>query len=296
MRRRSRSTVTNVDGLAQAVEDAGMFGPGILVRSMSVPAPFGKTGAKWQYHPRSDRHSKVACWGILFDLLQHCPLLVKQVQAGTVAFGINHEMRDFKQNRKKNLDLVLCTPQAGAGGEGTGLSFRSLVEKYGIVLSSEEKKVLSSLPDIEAAPVGAVHVALEAKACMTEHMKARPRLYDELNSSHATVHGNTDKAIAVGFVMVNMAETFQSPTASAPAKHRQPDVTEKVIEKVKELPRRSSPKEDGYDALAIVVVRCRNDATPVTLVPGPPTPPPGDIFHYDAMVQRLADLYAWRQQ
>lgn len=277
-----------------------MFGPGILARSMSVAAPFGPSGDAWQYHPRSDRHSKVACWGILFDLLQHSPLLAKQVVNGSIAFGINHEMRDFKQNRKKNLDLVICTPQAAAAQAQARrpkpLSFRDLVPKYGIVLSEQEQNVLSGLPDLETAPVGAVHVALEAKACMTEHIKARPRLYDELNSSHATVHGNTDKAIAVGFVMVNMAEEFRSPTARSIARHRQPDVTVKVIEKVKELPRRSSPKEDGFDAMAIVVVRCRNDASPVELVTSAPAPPSGDILHYDAMVQRLADLYAWRQQ
>ena len=275
-----------------------MYGPDILVRSMSVAVPFGKNAAEWQYHPRSDRHSKVACWGILFDLMQHCPLLKRQVQDGTVAFGINHEMKDFKLDRKKNLDLVLCTPRAPTpeAPAPSVASFRSLVQKYGIVLSSEESAVMKLLPDIPAAPVGAVHVALEAKACMTEHMKARPRLYDELNSSHATVHGNTDKGIAVGFVMVNMATKFRSPTARDVTTHRQPDVTTKVIEKVKQLPRRASPKEDGFDAMAIVVVKCQNDKTPVTLVTEPPAPQPGDIFHYDAMIQRLADLYAWRQQ
>ncbi|BDG02824.1 hypothetical protein [Anaeromyxobacter oryzae] len=275
-----------------------MYGPGILARSMSAAAPFGKSGAEWQYHPRSDRHSKIACWGVLFDLLQHCPTLVRQIEDGTIAFGINHEMKDFRLDRKKNLDLVLCTPRSPSADAPAPpvRSFRALVDKYGILLSPEERALLNTLPDLPAAPVGAVHVALEAKACMTEHMKARPRLYDELNSSHATIHGNSDKAIAVGFVMVNMAAVFRSPTARELSKHRQPDVTEKVIEKVKQLPRRASPKEDGFDAMAIVVVRCQNDRTPVELVTDAPAPQPGDIFHYDAMVQRLADLYSWRQQ
>jgi hypothetical protein len=88
-----------------------MYGPGILVRSISVAVPFGPSKAEWQYHPRSDRHSKIACWGILFDLLQSCPDLAAQAREGSVAFGINHEMKDFRQNRKKNLDLVVCTPR-----------------------------------------------------------------------------------------------------------------------------------------------------------------------------------------
>ena len=103
-------------------------------------------------------------------------------------------------------------------------------------------------------------------------------------------------AIAVGFVMVNMAKTFVSPTAKQPTLHRQPDVTEKVIEKMKELPRRSSIREDGFDALAIVVVECANDGKPVRLVKGPPAPPVGDIFNYEMMIQRLAGLYEARQR
>jgi hypothetical protein len=275
-----------------------MYGPDILVRTLSTPVAMGPSRSEWQYHPRSDRHSKIACWGILFDLLQHSALLAKQVKDGKVAFGINHEMKDFRLNRKKNLDLVLCIPRAAADDAPapTVPSFRALAGKYGIALTEAEKKVLLGLPDIPAAPVGAVLVALEAKACMTEHMKARPRLYDELNSSHLTIHGNADKAIAVGFVMVNLAENFVSPTAKQPTKHRQPDVTEKVIEKMKELPRRSSNQQDGFDALSIVLVDCKNDGSPVSLVKTGPAPEPGDIFNYEMMIQRLADQYETRQR
>jgi hypothetical protein len=46
-----------------------MDGPGILVASMSVPQPRGRSKAPWQYHSRSDLHSRVACWGVLFDLI-----------------------------------------------------------------------------------------------------------------------------------------------------------------------------------------------------------------------------------
>src|SRR5205085_2044407 len=86
-----------------------MLGESILVRSISATRIKDTLGNVWQYHSRSDRHSKVACWVVLFDLLQTCPLLCEHVAAGKVVFGINHEMRDYKQNRKKNLDLVLCT-------------------------------------------------------------------------------------------------------------------------------------------------------------------------------------------
>ena len=52
--------------------------------------------------------------------------------------------------------------------------------------------------------------------------------------------------------------------------------------------------EDGFDALAIVAIDCRNDGSPVTLTPSPPAPPAGDIFNYDQCVSRLAALFASR--
>jgi hypothetical protein len=249
----------------------------------------GKNGQKLQYHPRSDRHSKVACWGLMFDLMLASDVLRRKVEAGAVTFGINHEMSDFKNNRKKNLDLVLCVPRHGEPASDT--TFADLAKRYQINLNEAEKKALMGLPSLQAAPVGSVQIALEAKACMTEHLKARPRLYDELNSSHQTIHGASEVAIAAGFSMVNIAEQFRSPGRSEVTKHRQPDVTERVIEKLKELPRRSKQNDEGFDALAIVVVDCPNDGSEVRLWSDPPAPPRGDIFHYETMVQRLAQAY-----
>lgn len=275
-----------------------MHGPGILARTLTVPMPKGKD-ALWQYHPRSDHHSKVACWGILFDLLQHSKLLRAHVASGSLVFGINHEMRDFRTGRKKDLDLVLARP--GSGTMKKPLTFRALVEKWGILLDADERRVLEELPDPVQHPVGPVHLALEAKACMTEHGKARPRLYDELNSSHDAVHGSAEMAIAAGFVMVNVAERFVSPELNKfggplrVTEHKQPRVTESVIEKVLEIPRRASTSAQGFDALAIVVIDCTNDGvTPVRIVEEPPAPEPGNPVHYDAMIARVVQLYESR--
>jgi hypothetical protein len=48
---------------------------------------------------------------------------------------------------------------------------------------------LDGLPNAKGGPVGNVLVTLEAKACKTKFASSRPRLYDELNSSHLTIHG-----------------------------------------------------------------------------------------------------------
>lgn len=121
-----------------------------------------------------------------------------------------------------------------------------------------------------------------------------------MNSSHLAIHGNSPHTIAAGLAMVNAAETFISPgrndfdLSTQPAKvsrHTQPKDAANVVEKLRELPRRSRDGEEGYDAFAILVVNCRNDQSPVTLVTNQPAPQPGDVDHYEMAVHRLAQLY-----
>lgn len=277
-----------------------MYGPDILVRTLSKATRADRYGNPWQYHSRSDHHSKVACWGIVFDLLRTSPLLRRHVEGGQVFFGINHEMRDFVHDRKKDLDLVLCTPSSA--GPAFDQTLSELAEHYNIDLTDEESRELSALPKLTRAPVGSVLLALEAKACMTAHQRALPRLYDELNSSHLTVHGASDQAIAAGFAMVNVAERYLSPDlnkknrVSDPewSKHNQPRDAKLAVDKIRQLPKRSKTGETGYDALSILVVDCPNDGSPVSLVAEAPSPRPGEIYHYASMIDRLVHIYATR--
>jgi hypothetical protein len=277
-----------------------MHGPQILVDSMTVPQPRGATKALWQYHSRSDLHSKVACWGVFFDLLRTSALLQRHAEAGRVVFGVNFEMRDYATGRKKDLDLVISRPTGEPTRQQRTLG--DLADEWGIVLTPSQHGELGALPPIlEGGVVGsAVLVALESKAAMTAHSKARPRLYDELNSSHLTVHGASSQALAVGLVMVNAAERFISPGLQADLKraevseHTQPAAAEGVVRKMQEIPRRTGSSTHGFDGLGIVVVEAVNDGTPVTLVETPPAPQPGDIFRYDEMLTRIANEYDTR--
>ncbi|MET9269375.1 hypothetical protein [Kribbella sp. NPDC003557] len=264
-----------------------------------------KFGHTWQYHSRSDRHSKVACWAVLFDLLQASSLLQRHVRDGKVAFGINRQLNDWETGKKKDLDLVIArTP--GPGGQRVGHAFdlTDLGVKYGIELVDEERRTLAGLPTGQASTAGAtVLVALEAKACMTAHIKALPRLYDELSSSHATVHGDNPNALAVGFVMVNVAETFVSPdlhrreithdAPAVPSVHNQPHVTERTVERLREIRRRPGPGSGraGFDALGIMLVSMLNDGSPVHVVTSAPAPAPSSEFNYAQMIGRAAHLY-----
>lgn len=295
-------SVQGTDGCSPASTEEKLFGPQIIVRSLSEATVEDKAGNLWQYHSRSDHHSKVGCWAIMFDLLQTCSLLARHVVEGRVAFGINHTMRDFRNNRKKNLDLVLCTPAKNAA-VADARDFAALIDHYHVLLTADERRAFENLPRLAACPVGAVLMALEAKACMTAHQRALPRLYDELNSSHLTVHGATDEAIAAGFVMVNTATEFLSPDlnksslkSSEPrySRHNQPRDAELAIGKVKEISRRSRTGEAGFDALGIIMIDCRNDGSAINLVEGPPAPAPGDIFNYTSLIDRLSHIYSTR--
>lgn len=137
---------------------------------------------------------------------------------------------------------------------------------------------------------------------MTAHQRALPRLYDELNSSQATVHGSSDQAIAAGFAMINVASRYLSPDlnkqnrVAAPvwSVHDQPRDAVLAVDKVRQLPRRSKVGDAGYDALAIVVIRSENDGSPVELIETPPAPQAGDIYHYASMIERLSHIYTTR--
>lgn len=277
-----------------------MYGPSILISTLNLSTRTDRYGNRWQYHSRSDHHSKVACWGIIFDLMMRCSLLRAHVSAGKAAFGINHEMRDFSTGRKKNLDLIICTPAQRPMARVMSLS--SMATTYEVVLNAGQKQALDDLPSLIAAPVGAVLLALEAKACMTAHQRALPRLYDELNSSHLTVHGATDQAIAAGFVMINVSERYLSPdnnkmnrlTTPIWSRHVQPRDAGLAVAKVRELPYRSRTGIEGYDALAMVLLDMQNDGSSVALFNQPPAPAVNDIHHYESMIERLNHLYSTR--
>jgi len=272
-----------------------MFGEAILTRSLTASRIKDAHGNTWQYHSRSDRHSKIACWSVLFDLLRTCSLLRDQVATGKVCFGINHEMRDYKQDRKKNLDLVLCTHQSTA----SELTFAEYGVQCGVVLTSEENEVLTKLPPMREAGVSNVLVALEAKACMTEHSKAVPRLHDELSSSHQTIHGDTGSAIAAGLVMINCSESFISTDRNRKKVragkfvvnvHKQPAAADKMLAAIMKIPRRSEESGTGFDAVGISMVHCTNDGSDVTIDALANAKVP-DIVKYDAFIRRLSHLY-----
>ena len=302
-------------GNTSPMTQSAMHGPNVLARTLSIATsganakPFAY-GNKWQYHSQSDRHSKVACWGMTLDLLLNCPLLRSHIAEGKVGLGINHEIRDFRNNKKKNLDMVLCraAPVQLKGESRRGVrgahDFATLADAYGLKLVESERRLLAELPALPIAGVATVLVATEAKAAMTAFLKSRPRLKDELTSSHQTIHGDNETAIAAGLVLINGASTFVSSSmnkydlsrlAATVSTHRQPDDAQKIVDGLRDIQRRSSPSDAGFDALGVIIVDCRNDGSAITRITRhPPAPTPADDFDYARFVHRVAHLYSTR--
>jgi hypothetical protein len=272
-----------------------VYGPDIIVRSIEHARIADKYGNKWQYLSRSDNHSKVACWAIAFDFMRESAVLRAQVAAGKVILGVNHKMINFQTASDKRLDLVIARPADPLAPLTNSLN--DLAKRWNVRLSAQEEKDLAALPLAFQSEVGSVLVATEAKACMTAHTRALPRLYDELNSSHLIVHGASSQALAVGFAMIGTSPRFLSADrnrvdlgthAVTWSEEPQPLSAERVLATAANLPRRSGHSQVGFDAVGALMVDMRNDGGPVAIPAVPVVPPPYD---YASMINRLVHEY-----
>ena len=253
-----------------------MKAPEIFVEWMSSNiANDNKYGRRvFRYHPRSDEHSKMICRLVLEDLFVSCPELSDHAKNRVVVGGINCKYT-FSNRKTKSLDLAMGTP-------------------------SEPPDKEQFVGPLLKAPLESLRISCEAKQCMTEHGKTKPRLFDELSSSHEIVHQGDTNAIAAGIVVINIAESFASPLRQTSGEgpleitqHRQPHVTADMIAHLRGLIMRDSVGEIGFDAFAIIVINCDN-LGPCTLHTDAPAPQSGDSHHYDTFVSRITEAYASR--
>jgi hypothetical protein len=283
-----------------------MLGPEIITNTLSKVRPFGPQNRLWQYHPRSDHHSKVCAVAVVIDLLQESPVLRDHVERGEVGFGVNPVLTDPSNGRRKTLDLAIARPNDAKPIRGAR-TLRRLAEDLDMVLAPAEWRLLDELPQIRECHVKEPLIALENKACMTAFSKAAPRLRNELDGSREAINNCGRDVIAGGLVLVNAAKTFVSPTfrlngeQDDPAlreitHHVQPEDAAGSVRKLRGIQPRRNPTEDGFDALGIVVVEAPNDGSPWRLLTDPAygAPAPDEIWHYRFVVQRLAGEYRKR--
>jgi hypothetical protein len=272
-----------------------LLGPTILARTMSVPTKRGNAAKAWQYHSRSDTHSKAACWTVLFDLLLQCDVVREQAEKGLLGFRINHVMVG---PINKTLDLVVTVVPPGRTLADRA-TFADLVSKYGIQLNQAESEQLSALPSVpedRRDDVSEVAIALEAKACMTEHLKSLPRLHAEILATGYLARMASPRCITVSYSMVNAADTFVSPSGKGIAnEHAQPEDSQRVVAMLgTAIPLARQARDIGYDVVGVTVIECRNDGSPVLVSNGPSAPKTSDHHHYERMIRSLCSEYRSR--
>ena len=274
-----------------------MRGPRILVDTMSVASTRGSGTVPWQYHSRSDSHSKVACWTLLFDLLLECDALRDAAAQGRIGFGINYEMVG-PINKTLDLVITLVDPSRDIG---RAKSLKDIATVYGIVLNEADRLKLAGLPGIyedRERNASEVAIALEAKACMTEHTKSLPRLHAEILATGFLARQAQRQCITVSYSLVNGALDFKTPSSTTGKVnvHSQPSDARRVVDMIDgAIPVASGMREMGYDVVGVSVISCRNDGSPVTLIDDPlMAPTTKDRLHYQRMVRNICSEFRAR--
>ncbi len=272
-----------------------MRGPTILARSMSIATRRGAESRPWQYHSRSDSHSKIACWTLLFDFLLECDAVRDAAAHGRLGFGINHIVVG---PINKTLDLVLTVVQPSQT-TADRRTFAALAETLGVALDEADQSALADLPvfhEDQKDDVNEVAVAVEAKACMTAHVKSLPRLHAEILATGYLAKRAAARCISVSYSLVNASQTFVTPSGAGKINHHdQPDDAARVVQMLRlAIPSANESREYGYDVIGTTVIECRNDGSPVTVVDGTPAPALNDRTHYERMVRSLCSEFRSR--
>lgn len=273
-----------------------MRGPEILARTMSIATRRGSTPRAWQYHSRSDSHSKLACWALLLDLLLECDALRDAAAAGRVGFGINRVMVG---TINKTLDLVVTVVPPGRA-DLPRRRFVDLAIPYGVALTDEDRIQLDALPllaEDHKSDVSEVAIALEAKACMTEHVKSLPRLHAEILATGYLAKRAAPRCITVSYSLVNCAPSFVSPSAKGKVnRHQQPADARRVVDMISTaVPMVGEAGAYGYDVVGVTTVFCMNDGSPVRVVDDSDVAPGRDErTHYERMVRNICSEYRAR--
>jgi hypothetical protein len=232
---------------------------------------------------------------LLFDLLLECDALRNAALLNRIGFGINHVLVG---TINKTLDLVL-TRLPASRKPASRRTFSDLANDYMIELNSTERAALDSLPTLEQDlkdDINEVALALEAKACMTEHIKSLPRLHAEILATGYLAKKAVPRCILASYSLVNAATHFVTPSGKGKTnQHTQPNDTEQVVRMLTHaIPRVNDSRDFGFDAVGVTVLDCRNDGSPVSVLDRAPSPPANAPVNYERMIASLCSEYRAR--
>jgi hypothetical protein len=142
-----------------------------------------------------------------------------------------------------------------------------------------------------------VAIAMEAKACMTKHVKSLPRPHAEILATGYLAKKAAPHCISASYSLVNAAPKFKTPsgTGCQTSQHDQPEDAHRVIEMLSAtIPMTSETPQYGYDAIGVTVIDCRNDGSQVAVVTKAPAPKTSDHVHHEWMIRLVCSSYRSR--
>jgi hypothetical protein len=228
-----------------------------------------------QYHPRSSKHGDALCAFLLQDLLATCDPFRRAAERDEIVYRSNFTIDPLSPDRW-NADLVVGPPTQHP--EPTS-------QRVGAIAEGDPHEIW---------------MAVDAKAIMTEHGKARRNRQRDLNSFQDILHRKNPRTIVAGLLIVNIAERFQTPLARS-----QEGVTEhrnivrlvtEIVSLMGGLPRGGvEPGQPGLDALGVIVLSHSNiRGEPTLLVVDPPAPGADDALSYASLLRDLCAAFAAR--
>lgn len=244
---------------------------------------------KFGYHPRSSKHSDVLSELIIADLIEHCPLMAERAARGELVAKLRHHQQVGYNDWVIDIALGTCAGKAVPPDPAV------------------DGRILMTAPSV-------IQVAIELKAILTEHGKARKNRLRDFEAFHGYAHQYHPRTIAAAFVAVNASELFYSPlrsegdiTRHGSSRASAREVARNAVDLFRAIHLRNSESDvPGMEAVGVIVIEHDNlnvhkDRAKVAplhmrsrISPIPPSLPVGDPLHYQTMIQRICTSYSQR--
>lgn len=212
------------------------------------------------YHPRSSKHGDAMCEFLLNDLYTSCSAFKLLADDNRIVFQTNYTVNPNSATRW-TIDLVV----------GPGRGERLLQQTIAKGNPSE------------------IWLAVDAKAIMTEHGKARRNRQRDLNSMAEILHRMRPSPIAGAYVAINMSSHFRSPLRTEELEHRNIErIVASTIPLFKEILRDERSGRPGLEAIGVSVVDYSNHlGSECKLIEDPPAPDFSSPLHYQAFLSKI---------
>lgn len=214
-------------------------------------------GYTYQYHPRSDAHSKALAEFIWQDWFDACPEIREDSEAGLIRHAINYPHTWPTTHKPKTIDLAVLKTDTSE-----------------VLISCELKAVMTEHGKSQPRVFDELQ---------SSHDIVHRGDQTALALGVATVN------IARTFVSpLRQRQRFPAPLVVT--EHRQPYVTVSMVRHLRGLPQRDTTTGTGFDAFCTFLVDCDNQGA-VSLWTGEPAPQPGDADHYGTFLTRVCRAY-----